>query len=166
MEELYNISLVSVIVNLKFLRTNNPCSFHVMLSGIDCGPPPQIQDGSVQCSDTTSNGMAEYKCKKGFLLVGSSTMVCQSDGQTAKWLSLDGTNSAPVCKRTCYCLMCTIIWVELLLRCPYKSHHYSISGLYVHILHRTMQVYTCRNDNLTQFMKINSVFVSKMYVRS
>ena len=82
--------------------------FLVLLSGIDCGPPPQIKDGSVQCSDTTSNGMAEYKCKKGFLLVGSSTMVCQSDGKTAKWSALDDTESAPVCKRTlfdvCYIL--------------------------------------------------------------
>ena len=67
-------------------------------SGINCGPPPQIQDGSVHCSDTTSNGMAEYKCNEGFLLVGSSTMVCQSDGKTAKWSALDDTNSAPVCK--------------------------------------------------------------------
>ena len=54
--------------------------------------------------------------QKGFLLVGSSTMVCQSDGQTAKW-SLDDTDSAPVCKCIRHCLMCTIFWVEFLLSC-------------------------------------------------
>ena len=86
---------MGVSVNLTL---HNPCSFSVLLSGINCGPPPSIQDGSVQCSDTTSNGMAEYKCKEGFLLVGSSTMVCQSDGQTAKWSSLDDADSAPVCE--------------------------------------------------------------------
>ena len=97
-----------------------------LLSGIDCGPPLPIQDGSVHCSDTTSNGMAEYKCKKGFLLVGSSTMVCQSDGKTAKWLSLDDTDSAPVCKRMCYCLMCTIFGLEFLLRCVNSKVHYNM----------------------------------------
>ena len=72
--------------------------FYVVLSGINCGPPLPIKDGSVQCSDTTSNGMAEYKCNEGFLLVGSSTMVCQLDGKTAKWSSLDNTDSAPICR--------------------------------------------------------------------
>ena len=89
---------MSVNVNLKFLDPNNLCSIPILLSGINCGPPPPIKDGDVQCSDTTSNGMAEYKCSEGFLLVGSSTMVCQSDGKTAKWTSLDNTNSAPVCR--------------------------------------------------------------------
>ena len=116
MKELYYISL-SVIVNLKFLCSNNPCSFSVLLSGIDCGPPPQIQDGSVQCSATTSNGMAEYKCKKGFLLVGSSMMVCQSDGKTAKWSSLDDTDSAPVCECTLLFDVCYVLGIEFLLRC-------------------------------------------------
>ena len=80
------------------MDSGNSWSFPFFYLGINCGPPPKIIDGTVQCSDTTSNGMAEYKCNEGFLLVGSSTMVCQSDGKTAKWTSLDNTNSAPVCR--------------------------------------------------------------------
>jgi len=87
---------------------NNLCSISVLLSGINCGPPPPIQNGIVQYSDT--NGMAEYKCNEGFLLVGSSTMVRQS----AKWTSLDITISAPVCR----CMLLfdvhyNIFWVEM-----------------------------------------------------
>ena len=85
----------------KFLEPNNLSSFEILLfflSGIDCGPPPLIQNAIVQCSDTTFNGRAEYKCNEGFLLVGSSKMVCQSDGKTANWTSLGGTDSAPFCK--------------------------------------------------------------------
>ena len=62
-------------------------------------------------------------CKEEFLLVGSSTMVCQSDGQTAKWSSLDDTESAPVCR----CMLLFVLWVEFLLRCAYKIQWYSVS---------------------------------------
>ena len=60
-------------------------------------------------------------CKEGFLLVGSSTMVCQSDGQTAKWSSLDDTDSAPVCR----CPLLLVFWV--VLRCANKIQWYSVS---------------------------------------
>ena len=49
--------------------------------------------------DTGYNSRAEYKCDKGFLLLGSPTMICQSDGQTANWTALEETDSAPSCKR-------------------------------------------------------------------
>jgi len=62
---------------------------------VDCGPPPPIQDGNVECDNTGFNGRAEYKCNEGFLLVGSSTVVCQSDGLTAMWSA-----TKPFCERT------------------------------------------------------------------
>ena len=76
--------------------------FFCFASGINCGPPPQIQDGNVDYDDTGYDSRAEYRCREGFLLVGSSMMVCQSDGKTAKWSALDDTDSAPLCKRTLF----------------------------------------------------------------
>ena len=66
--------------------------------------------------------MAEYKCKEGFLFVGSSTMFCQSDGQTVKWSSLDDTDSAPVCKRTLLFDVYYILGRVFLLKMCYKIH--------------------------------------------
>ena len=58
---------------------------------------------------TGYNSRAEYKCNEGFLLDGSPTMICESDGQTKKWTAMGDADSAPSCKRMLlfdvYCIM-------------------------------------------------------------
>ena len=48
---------------------------------VDCGPPPQIANGTVIGGFFTSVGnTASYFCDFGTNLVGNSTITCQDDG--------------------------------------------------------------------------------------
>ena len=47
---------------------------------VDCGPLPEIRDGSLNLKDTTYNKEAEYICDPGFEISGSATLRCDSNG--------------------------------------------------------------------------------------
>ncbi|XP_064394225.1 uncharacterized protein LOC135341566 isoform X3 [Halichondria panicea] len=57
---------------------------------VDCGRLSDPTNGDVSFRTTTFNSRAAYSCNNGFLLVGQTTRVCQSNGE---W-----SGKAPVCK--------------------------------------------------------------------
>ena len=72
--------------------------------------------------------------QKGVLLVGSSTMVCQSDRQTAKWSALDDTKSAPVCKRTLLFDVCYVlggVFAKMLCMIAFLGDTMSLSDKFI-----------------------------------
>ena len=62
---------------LRMYRTN------LMPTGlpVDCGPPPQIKNGTLIGRAFTSVGsVAAYYCSPGTIRVGNNPIVCQDDG--------------------------------------------------------------------------------------
>ena len=57
-----------------------------------CERLPDINNGQVDLSGRTLGSTATYTCNQGFVLVGSSTRICQSNGQ---W-----SGSEPSCGRS------------------------------------------------------------------
>ena len=57
-----------------------------------CERLPDISNGEVELSGRTVGSTATYSCNQGFVLVGSSTRICQSNGQ---W-----SGSEPSCGRS------------------------------------------------------------------
>ena len=48
---------------------------------IQCDRLSDIKNGRVVLSGTTAGSTATYSCNKGFVLVGESTRLCQSNGE-------------------------------------------------------------------------------------
>ena len=65
-------------------------SFIPTCAVVDCGRLFDPRNGDVSFRTTTFNSRAAYSCNNGFLLVGQTTRVCQSNGE---W-----SGKAPVCK--------------------------------------------------------------------
>ena len=60
-------------------------------TGVNCSTPKQPNHGTVSYNDTGYNMVVVYKCDEGYSLIGSSTRVCQSNGN---W-----SGEEPVCER-------------------------------------------------------------------
>lgn len=59
-------------------------------AGVNCGPPPQLGNGSISLGLTTFNSLAGYSCDEGFVLNPPNTIrTCQAD---MTWSGVD-----PVC---------------------------------------------------------------------
>ena len=58
------------------------CVLLTFTSSVDCGPPPQIVNGTVFSGGifTSVGRTARYRCNFGTNLVGNSTITCQDDG--------------------------------------------------------------------------------------
>jgi len=48
---------------------------------VDCGSLNNITSAQVTTDNTTFGSQANYSCSEGYLLNGTSTRVCQADGQ-------------------------------------------------------------------------------------
>ena len=80
-----------LFVNVSVLITKL-IKFIVCLTGVDCGPLPNIADGKVSIApDTRLRSVATYSCRDGFVLKGYETRECQKDGT---W-----SNEEPACER-------------------------------------------------------------------
>ena len=90
-----------------FLNNSHiPCLFFTV---VDCGRLSDPTNGDVSLRTTTFNSRAAYSCNNGFLLVGQTTRVCQSNGE---W-----SGKAPVCKSerlvVVYMLMSTYVVLKV-----------------------------------------------------
>ena len=74
---------------------------------IDCGDLPDPNNGQVTISATTFGGVAMYSCNVGFLLAGSSTRICGSDGT---W---SGTAPGPTCDGVCVCVCVCVLELKI-----------------------------------------------------
>ena len=77
--------------------TNTPIAIHVCtlyayFNFAGCERLQDIRNGQVDLSGRTVGSTATYSCNRGFVLVGSSTRICQSNGQ---W-----SGSEPSCGRS------------------------------------------------------------------
>ncbi len=79
------------------------------LAVIECDRLRDIANGQVQLSGTAVGSTATYSCNRGYILVGKSTRVCQSNGE---W-----SGREPFCKRKCstyscpYCMCSMQLWI-------------------------------------------------------
>ena len=63
---------------------------HFIRTVVSCGRLSGPTNGDVSFTSTSVNSKATYSCNNGFLLVGQTTRICQSNGE---WSRI-----APVCK--------------------------------------------------------------------
>ena len=82
---------------------------------MDCGRLSDPTNGDVSFRTTTFNSRAAYSCNNGFLLVGQTTRVCQSNGE---W-----SGKAPVCKSEQ--TVCLLKQLEFVFVKAYKVMCYS-----------------------------------------
>ena len=63
----------------------------LIIIGIDCGKPSEIDDGMIIYVGTTFPSLVAYECNDGFELVGSIFHLC---GMSGSWVG-----EAPLCQR-------------------------------------------------------------------
>ena len=80
-EIIYNIHLDLCGISLS----------HSYSIDVYCTIPKQLHDGTLSYDGTRYNMVVVYKCDEGYVLIGSSTRVCQSSG---KWSGVE-----PFCER-------------------------------------------------------------------
>ena len=75
------------VSRLEEYKVTNDCMEHFTYnySLVDCGPPPEIANGSARAFDTIHYGfglrtVAASFCNRGARLVGNSTIDCRDDG--------------------------------------------------------------------------------------
>ena len=70
---LYNITFCLIKKKIMQRKLSHPV--------VDCGSLNNITSAQVTTDNTTFGSQANYSCSEGYLLNGTSTRVCQADGQ-------------------------------------------------------------------------------------
>ena len=67
---------------------------HIFSVNQDCGPPPSIEDGSVEFTSTLNGSLVLYSCDEGYTLTGQDNITCLTDSENilGKW-----STEPPVC---------------------------------------------------------------------
>ena len=69
-------------------QTNTTGTFMTSFLFLDCGPPPDVDNGTAYYTSMTEGATAQYECDSGYRIVGSALVTCLPTG---KW------TQEPVC---------------------------------------------------------------------